>query len=86
MHKKSFHGLFQSRLNISKLLIQQTRTKDKCRHVSVTSYWRFWTESGCAASHKERTLVTIIPHPQAIISNALDYILLIVDSSDPNLS
>lgn len=35
---------------------------------------------------KKHTLVTIIPHPQAIISNALDYILLIVDSSDPNLS
>lgn len=30
-------------------------------------------------------LPTIIPHPHTIISNALDYILLIVDSSDPNL-
>lgn len=48
--------------------------------------WRFWTESSCAGNHKYHTLVTIIPHPQAIISNALDYILLIVDSSDPNLS
>lgn len=29
--------------------------------------------------------LTIIPRPHAIISNALGYILLIVDSSDPNL-
>lgn len=50
-------------------------------HVCHSENWRFWTES-----LKEHTLVTIIPHPQAIISNALDYILLIVDSSDPNLS
>lgn len=28
---------------------------------------------------------TIIPHPQSIISNALGYSLLIVDSCDPNL-
>lgn len=39
-------------------------------------------------SNPQRALdtgITIIPHPQAIISNALDDILLIVDSSDPNL-
>lgn len=39
-------------------------------------------------SNPQRALdtgITIIAHPQAIISNALDDILLIVDSSDPNL-
>lgn len=61
--------------------------KDKRLHVSVPfRIWRFRTESSCAGRRKEHTLVTIIPHPQAIKSNALDYILLIVDSSDPNLS
>lgn len=31
------------------------------------------------------SFITIIPHPHAITPNALDYILLIVDSSNPNL-
>lgn len=59
-------------------------------HVSIPLLWfgsscdvtdTVWVLHAAAA-----ILLPIIPHPNAIISNALDYILLIVESSDPNLS
>lgn len=39
-----------------------------------------WKQYSAAA-----IFISIIPYPHAIILNALGYILLIVDSSDPNL-
>lgn len=46
--------------------------------------WQSWIERHCVLTWKLYS-TAIIPHPHAIISNALGYILLIVDSSDPNL-
>lgn len=56
------------------------------RHHCHSEYRGSKLKAAVLEATKKHTLVTIIPHPQAIISKALDYILLIVDSSDPNLS